>query len=193
MGTEPGITLIWSLTNSAPSLHVTGTNRLEGLFFAEDGRQVVTLHADDGTLEWFDSTTGRPTRRLFTGKGSVTSAALSPNGGSVLIGETAAQMRLVNLATGQFESLPSDMGSVVAVAWSADGQTLAAGTFDGFIKLWNARTRRSMATLRGHTSLVTALEFSRDGRHLVSGSFDNTWRVWSAPKIGETETSSVGP
>jgi len=99
----------------------------------------------------------------------------------------------VNLATGHVGLLPSDMCSVVAVAWSADGQTLAAGTFDGFIKLWNARTLRSMATLRGHTSLVTALEFSGDGRHLVSGSFDNTWRVWSAPEIGETEASSAGP
>ena len=193
MGTEPGSILIWSLTNSAPWLHVAGTNRLEGLFFAVDGRKVITLHADDGTLEWFDSTSGRPTRRLSTGKGSVTSAALSPKGDSVLIGETAARMRLVNLATGHVELLPSDMGSVVAVAWSADGQTLAAGTFDGFIKLWNARTRREMATLRGHLSLVTALEFSRDGRHLVSGSFDNTWRVWSAPAIEETDAVSIEP
>jgi WD40 repeat protein len=88
--------------------------------------------------------------------------------------------------------LPSDMGSVISVAWSADGQTLAAGTFDGFIKLWNARTRREMTTLRGHTSMVTALEFSRDGRHLVSGSLDNTWRVWSAPVIGETAEVSTG-
>jgi WD40 repeat protein len=193
MGTEPGSILIWSLTNSAPSLHVAATNRLEGLFFTEDGRQVITLHADDGTLEWFDLATSRPTRRLITGEGSVTSAALSPNGESVLIGETAPRMRLANLATGHVDPLDSDMGSVVAVAWSADGQTLAAGTFDGFIKLWNARTLRSMATLRGHTSLVTALEFSHDGRHLISGSFDNTWRVWSAPEIGETEASSVGP
>jgi WD40 repeat protein len=193
MGMKPGGILIWSLTNSAPLQHLAGTNSLEGLFFADGGRQLIALHAEDGTLECFDSTTGRPTRRLATGEGSVTSAALSPDGESVLIGETAPRMRLVNLTTGFVKPLDSDMGSVVSVAWSADGQTLAAGTFDGFIKLWNARTWREMATLRAHTSLVTALEFSRDKRHLVSGSYDSTWRVWSAPVIEETDVSSVEP
>jgi len=193
MGTSNGSVLIWNLTKSAPLLRVAGTNHLEGLFFPGDGREVVKLHAADGTLEWFDTVTGNGTRRLSTGAGSVTCVALSPNGKSALIGETSARMRLVNLTTGGVEPLPSDMGSVVSVAWSPDGQTLAAGTFDGFIKLWNARTRREMATLRGHISLVTALEFSRDGRRLVSGSFDNTWRIWSAPGIEETDAVSIEP
>jgi WD40 repeat protein len=93
----------------------------------------------------------------------------------------------VELATGRSELLSGDTGSVLSVAWSPDGQTLAAGTFEGFIKLWNTRTRRELAALRGHTSMVTALEFSRDGRHLVSGSVDNTWRIWSAPILAETD------
>lgn len=187
IGTTTGRIVIWNLTNPTPLLRVDGTNRLEGLFFSHEGRGVVALHAADGTLEWFDTVTGNRTRRLATGEGSVTSAALSPDGKSVLIGETAPRMRLVNLTTGHVDLLPGDMGSVVSVAWSADGQTFAAGTFDGFIKLWNTRTRREMATLRGHTSPVSALEFNRDGRYLISGSFDNTWRVWSAPTIGETD------
>ncbi len=183
MATATGGVLLWELTNSVPARRVAGTNRLEGLFFASGGREVVTLHAADGALEWFNVATGERTRRLATGEGSVTSAALSPDGQSVLIGETAARLRLVDLATGRVELLPGDTGSVLSVAWSADGQTVAAGTFEGFLKLWNVRTRRELAALRGHLSMVTALEFSRDGRHLVSGSVDNTWRVWSAPAL----------
>jgi WD40 repeat protein len=193
MGAADGSILIWDLTHTAPKLRVPGTRRLAGLFFTGEGREVVALQEADGALEWSDTVTGNRTRRLTTGEGSVTSAALAPDGASVLIGETAAQMRLVDLTNGRVELLAGDMGSVISVAWSADGQTLAAGTFDGFIKLWNVRTRREMATLRGHISLVTALEFSRDGRHLVSGSFDNTWRIWSAPVIGETEATSAAP
>jgi WD40 repeat protein len=193
MSTAVGNILIWDLTNSSPLLRVAGTNRLQGLFFAGEGHDVVALQTADGALEWFDTKTGNRTRRLATGEGSVTSAALSPDGKSVLIGETAARMRLVNLATGTVALLPGGMGSVISVAWSADGQTLTAGTFDGFITLWNTRTRRQLATLRGHISLVTALEFSRDGRHLVSGSFDNTWRIWSAPMFGETDAPSAKP
>jgi WD40 repeat protein len=120
----------------------------------------------------------------------VTSVALSPDGAYVLIGETAARLRLVELETGQVELLEGDTGSVLSVAWSPDGQTFAAGSFEGFVKLWNTRTRRELAALRGHTSMVTALEFSRDRRHLVSGSVDGTWRVWSAPPLTDTDTDS---
>jgi WD40 repeat protein len=191
MATATGDILLWNLTHSTPVLRVAGTNRLESLFFGPDGREIVALHGSDGALEWNDVLTGKPTRHLPTGTGSVTSAALSPDGKSVLIGETAARMRLVDLATGRVELLPGDTGSVLTVAWSADGQTVAAGTFEGFLKLWNVRTRREMAALRGHTTMVTALEFSRDGRHLVSGCVDNTWRVWSAPTLGETEAARL--
>jgi WD40 repeat protein len=192
MATTSGRILIWSVSNSAP-FRVDATNRLEGLFFAPEARELVALHATDGRLEWFDTATGNRTRTLATGDGSVTSAALSPDGKSVLIGETAPRIRLVELESGHVELIPGDMGSAVSVAWSADGQTIAAGTFEGFIKLWNARTRREVAMLRGHTSILTALQFSRDGRHLVSGSYDNTWRLWSAPLMPETDASSTPP
>jgi eukaryotic-like serine/threonine-protein kinase len=193
IATIAGRILIWSVTNSRPLLRIDATNRLEALFFAREGREVVALHAADGTLECFDTVTGDRIRRLATGEGSVTSAALSPDGKSVLIGETAPRLRLVKLEGGRVELLPGDMGSVTSVAWSADGQTIAGGTFEGFIKLWNARTRREVAMLRGHTSVLAALEFSRDGRHLVSGSFDNTWRLWSAPLMAETDAHSGKP
>jgi WD40 repeat protein len=193
MSTRSGCILIWSVTNSAPLLRVEATNRLKGLFFAPEARELVALHATDGLLEWFDTPTGNRTRALVTGVGSVTSVALSPDGKSVLIGETAPRLRLVELESGRLVLLPSDMGSAVSVAWSADGQTIAAGTFEGFIKLWNARTQREVAMLRGHISLVTALEFSGDGQHLVSGSFDNTWRLWSAPLKPETDAPSTAP
>lgn len=183
-----GQILVWQTSESAPALRLgSSTIRLEGLFFMPGGRELAALHAGDGVLEWFDANTGQRTRRLATGEGSVTSVALSPDGASVLIGETAARLRLVKLETGHVELLDGDTGSVLSVAWSPDGKTLAAGSFEGFVKLWNTRTRRELAALRGHTSMVTALEFSRDGRHLVSGSVDGTWRIWSAPTLEETE------
>ncbi|HXJ61814.1 MAG TPA: serine/threonine-protein kinase [Verrucomicrobiae bacterium] len=190
MATTAGRILIWSVTNSAPFLRVDAATSLKGLFFAPEARELVALHAADGRLEWYDTATGNRTRTLPTGEGSVTSVALSPNGKSVLIGETAPRLRLVDLESGHADLIPGDMGSTLSVAWSADGQTIAAGTFEGFIKLWNARTQREVAMLRGHTSVVSAVEFSRDGRHMVSGSFDNTWRLWSAPGFDETDRAA---
>ncbi len=186
--TTTGGVVVWAITNPVPALRLAApTNRLEGLFFTPDGRELITLAADDGRLRWYDVATGQMRRDLPTGQESVTSAALAPGGTSALIGETASRLRLVDLVTGRTELLTGDTGSVLSVAWSPDGQTIAAGTFEGFIKLWNTRTRRELAALRGHNSMVTALEFSRDGRHLVSGSVDNTWRIWSAPTLPDTD------
>lgn len=186
MASADGTVFVWRVTQSEPMLKITAGGPLRGLFFASEGRELVTLLGADGTLEWRNCLTGRRMRLLRTGEGSVTSAALSPDGTTVLVGETAARMRLVNLRTGRVDLLKADAGSVMSVGWSADGQTVVAGTFEGFIKLWNARTRREMATLRGHTSIVTAAVFSRDGRLLVSASYDKTWRLWSAPTMDET-------
>src|SRR5438132_8547829 len=35
-----------------------------------------------------------------------------------------------------------------------------------------------VATLEGHTEIVSAVAFSPDGKHVVTGSFDKTLRVW---------------
>jgi WD40 repeat protein len=66
-----------------------------------------------------------------------------------------------------------------AVAFSPDGTTLAAGSGDHAIRLWDAATRRQIAPpLTGHTDLVVSVAFSPRGETLASGSFDGTVRLW---------------
>src|SRR5882724_7512154 len=64
--------------------------------------------------------------------------------------------------------------SVDSVAFSADGKTLASGSKDKTIKLWEVATGRGLRTLAGHSDEVRSLGFSMDGRTLASGSMDNT-------------------
>jgi WD40 repeat protein len=59
---------------------------------------------------------------------------------------------------------------VYAVAFSPDGKTLASGSWDQTIKLWEAATGKERATLKGHTDNVYAVAFSPDGKTLASGS-----------------------
>ncbi|NIV46293.1 MAG: AAA family ATPase, partial [Gammaproteobacteria bacterium] len=69
-------------------------------------------------------------------------------------------------------------GGIYAVAFSPDGQVLAAGTDDGQIRVWQARDGQPLLTCEGHTAAVWAIAFSPDGQTLASGSFDQTVRLW---------------
>jgi dipeptidyl aminopeptidase/acylaminoacyl peptidase len=68
---------------------------------------------------------------------------------------------------------------VNSVSFSPDGKTLASGSEDKTIKVWNLATGKEITTLTGHTLLVNSVSFSPDGKTLASGSDDKTIKVWN--------------
>lgn len=67
---------------------------------------------------------------------------------------------------------------VEAVAFSPDGELLAASS-SAAIRLWDMKKRQPVGTkMCGHTSSLSNLRFSPDGKWLASGAWDGTARVW---------------
>ena len=68
--------------------------------------------------------------------------------------------------------------SVRCVAFSPDSKTLATGSDDKFIRLWDLAAGKEVRKLNGHEFAVTSVAFSPDGLTLASGSWDKTLRLW---------------
>jgi WD40 repeat protein len=79
--------------------------------------------------------------------------------------------------------LEGHSGWVNVVAFSPDSKTLASGSSDETIKLWDARSDAVLQTLESHSGWVNAVAFSPDGKTLASGSGDWTVKLCDA-KLG---------
>lgn len=93
------------------------------------------------------------------------------------------------------EFLPSktieNSSSILAVAITPDGQTLATGNNDRTIKLWNVNTGQLKTTITGFSGVVSVLAISPDGQTLASGNSDSSIKLWNL-RTGELKSTLTG-
>lgn len=95
------------------------------------------------------------------------------------------QVRVYALASGKntrcFRGSPAEEGTLIKVALDPTGTYLATSCTDKTLALYEYSTGECLASMLGHSELVTGLRFSHDGRHLISVSGDSCIFVWRLP------------
>jgi WD40 repeat protein len=86
--------------------------------------------------------------------------------------------------------LEGHQNSVRSISFSPDGKTLASGSADKTIKLWELATGKEIKTLSGHQGGVNSVSFSPDGKTLASASGDKTIKLWELATGKEIKTLS---
>ncbi|NER04798.1 MAG: hypothetical protein F6K17_20440 [Okeania sp. SIO3C4] len=99
--------------------------------------------------------------------------------GEILASSRGQDIQLWNLQTGELlDTLSSHQANVRSVAISPDGKTLASGSGDGTVKLWDIPTGEMLVSF-WHSGVVTAVGFTADGRTVIGCSADRGMKSWN--------------
>lgn len=61
--------------------------------------------------------------------------------------------------------------------------TLASGSYDGEVRLWNLTKKKCISSINGHDRFVRGLCFNPDGTRLFSVGDDSTVKVWNTNEL----------
>ncbi len=169
---------LWDVASAKPLATLTGHwEGVSKIVFSPDGRTLASA-SQDGTVQLRELGQSPNIIVLDDHETEVTRIAYSPDGGwfASASGKTIHVRKAASRKT-EF-TLSGHGGPVWSLAFSPDGRTLASGSTDNTVKLWDARTGQVVRTLDGHTNRVVSIAFSPDGRTLLTGSTDKSIRLW---------------
>jgi WD40 repeat protein len=72
-----------------------------------------------------------------------------------------------------------DEVDILCLAYAPDSQTLAGGSGDFKVRLWQVATGKELRVFTGHKADITSVAFTPDAKVMVSASRDGTVRLWS--------------
>jgi WD40 repeat protein len=145
---------------------------------APRGRRLAAAGSHDGRVWLHDPVHTWRMTELPAGP-PVTSAAFSPDGSRLAVGNAEGAVRILELGGEEVsEPLPGHTGPVFAVAFTPDGRTLFSGGMDGTVRAWDVACGRERRAYRWHTKWVTSLAVAPDGMTAAAGGEDQTIVVW---------------
>ena len=99
---------------------------------------------------------------------------------TIAVGLYSGDIVTLDAVTGiQTATLSGHTDDVNALSSLPDGTSLASGSDDKTVKLWDVQTGGVVKTFYGHTDRVLSVSISADYTMIASGSHDSTTRLWN--------------
>lgn len=182
-----------------------GKDNIKSFAYSPDGNTIATAGGrNDNTVQLYDTYTGEHNTTLTGHREQVNSVAFSPDGKRIVSGSMDGTAQLWDATTGKQNGTLKQTSGIMflfpwlntpinSVAYSPEGNTVAAVGMDGKLRLWDTRTTKLISTLTGHTGAIDSVVYSPDGKRIATagGWKDHTVRLWDAV-TGETKAVLTG-
>ncbi|CAF1232697.1 unnamed protein product [Rotaria sordida] len=86
-------------------------------------------------------------------------------------------------------SMSDDTGYLIKIDIDTSGRYLATSCSNKYVYIWDTITTECVASLCGHSEIVTDLKFSHDGHHLYTISGDSCVLVWNIAELAIVPTT----
>jgi WD40 repeat protein len=164
--------------------------RVSAVKFSADGKSLISA-SYDGTLRFWDPSTGKEQRHIVVGEGWVQQIALSPDGKLLAVwGEATSRQKiqLLNAVTGEklrTLEVHCDQAGVIPVSislcFSPDSKTLySSNGNDVSISRWDAATGKTLPLIGKHDGGLEDIALSCDGRSVAAASMGGSLYLWEA-------------
>lgn len=131
------------------------------------------------SLRLWDGQEGRLLFKLIGHRGSISSAAFSPDEKLLATGGEDHAVHLWNVATGKkLASLSGHQGEITRLVFSDDSRQVLSCSLDKTLRLWDVDSRQSRGELSGHAGGVIDAVFIPGEPLAVSLGLDNSLILW---------------
>jgi WD40 repeat protein len=157
-----------------------GEGAVHAIGLSPDGKKVVS--GSGGGVRLWDIDAGRVIAKWTEHTGHIVSVRWDRGGGRVLSWSyDFGTARVWDVESGKTDlAVETGLEGVWAMTYSPDTTMIATGGYrEEYLKIWDAKTGKLVANLKGHTSTVECLAWTADGKRLISGSLDHSIRMWN--------------
>jgi len=202
-GSEDRTLRLWSSRSGQCLKTLQGSsNWVWSVAFSPDGHTLASGQGDRLVHLWAmtsgDMTSGAPSTTLAGAQNAIWSVTFSPDGNLLASGNEDGKVHLWSIDKQQnsnqnpekssYRSFSGHAKSIWSVDFDAKGETIASGSADLSIKLWDVKTGQCQQTLLGHQHWVCSVAFHPQNNLLASGSYDRTIKLWDLETGECTET-----
>jgi WD40 repeat protein len=144
---------------------------------------VACSAGDDGTVKFWQLPVPAP-RALPPHADAVTVVTLNGDGSQVVTASADKTVRISNASNGQqIRQFTGPTAAVASVALSFNQATLAAGTADGKLFVWNAGDAKVLNQNPVHSGPVTGVTFNPQNTQILTVGGDGLLKIWAWPPV----------